>query len=174
MRRGGLPVPRGRRRAVARRRRFLLLDGLHEQVLAAVEVRRDQRLAVGDQVADAHAGAVRVAQRLRHMALERHRIGELRRNRQQCQHVAVAQRLAQAVGVETEVLHLPRRAGLRRVDAFELGAAHVRQHRRTAAVAQQVAHGLLARLELVDRRCIGGTGQRHALAHRLEHHDVAG
>ena len=82
--------------AAVRARGVVVLDHLHEQVLAPIEVGRDQRLAVRDQVADPHAGLVRVAQRLRDVALQGDRIGELRRDLEQRQDVAVAQRLLQA------------------------------------------------------------------------------
>ena len=159
---------------VAQARPLVVVDHLHEQVLAPVEVGRDERVAVGDQVADAHARRERIAQRLGDVALQRHRVGELRRDREQGHDVAVAQRLLQAGGVEAEGLDEARRERLRRIDALELDPVRIGEHRRAAGVAQHLAQRLLRALQLVDRRRVDRAGDGDARPGRLEDDDVAG
>ena len=108
------------------------------------------------------------------MALQGHRVGELRRDRQQGQHIAVAQRLLQAGGVDLELLDEARRLGLGVVDALELHAVRIRQHRGPAGVAQHLAQRLLRAAQFVDGRRVDGTRQRHPRARRLKHQHIAG
>ena len=86
------------------------------------------------------------------MAAQRDGVGELRRDRQQGQHVAIAQRLLQPVAVELEGFDEACRLGLLGVDTFELGPVRVGQKRCATGVAQHFAHRLLRRLEFVDCR----------------------
>ena len=108
------------------------------------------------------------------MPLQRDGIGKLRRDRQQRQHVAVAQLPLQAGLVELELFDIAcgRRAG--RVDALDQCLVRVGQHRRSARIAKHITHRLLRRLELVDGRRVKGTVQGDARPSGLEHHHVAG
>ena len=152
----------------------VVFDHLHEQVLAPVEVGRDQGLAVGDQVADAHAGAKRITQRLRDMTLQCHRVGELRRDREQGEDVAVAQRGLQPRAVEPELLDEAGGPGLGGIDPLELGPVRVHQYRGAAGIAQDFAHRLLRRFQFVDGRGVDRAGERDPRPDRLEHDHVAG
>ena len=159
---------------LARARALLVVDHLHEQVLAPIKVGRDQGVAVGDQIADAHPRRVRVAQRRRDVALQRHRVGELRRDRQQRDDVAVAQRRLQPGVVETEGLDEALGERLRLIDPLELDPVRIGEHRRASGVAQHVADRLLRALQLVDRRRVDRAGEGDPRPGRLEDDHVAG
>ncbi len=163
-----------RRRAATAELVELLFDDLHQQVLAPIEIRRDERVAVGNQVANAHPRRVRVTQRLSDVAAQRHGVGELRRDREQRQQVAVTQRFLKAVAVEIEDLDEACGGLLGRVDSFELHAVRIREHRRAARITQHFAQRLVARLQFIDRRRVDRAMHRDPRPGRMEHDDVAG
>ena len=146
---------------------------LHQLVAALVEVGADEGFAVGDQVGHAHARIPAVAERLGHRALQGHRVAKGGADGQEGDDVAVAQGLAEALGVEHQVLHAAGGAGLLGVDALDQGLLLAGQGRHAAADGQQVLHGG-AVLELVDGAQVGGAGQGHARAGGRDGDHVAG
>ena len=143
--------------------------GAHGEVLALVVVGGDQRFLLRDQVADAHAGAVRVAQRRGDLAAQGHGVLELGRDGEHRDEVAVLDRALGGVEVEVELLDAARAAV---VDALDGGLARLRDGGQAAGVADELAEAGVA-LELEDRRLVDAAGDGGERADGREVDDVA-
>lgn len=144
---------------------------LHQLVLADVVVRGDEGVPVGDELADAHAGGVRVAQGGRDVAAQGDGVGELGRDAKEGDDVAVPEQRAPGLG-QVQRGDGARRLGLGGVDAFELGRAGVGGGAGAAAVAKHALQGLALRLQFVDGWRVDRAQHRHAGASRGVDDDV--
>ena len=145
---------------------------LHQPVLAQVVVTRHQGIAVGDQVADAHAGRMRMTQGVGDIASQGHGVGELGCRRPQGDDIAVSQPGGRGLP-QVQPLHLTGRLGSRGVQALQTGVLQVSHGSARASQTQDVACRCTPGCQLEDGRVVHGAQHRYARAGGGEHDHIA-
>ena len=145
---------------------------LHQAILAQVVVLGEEGIPFGYELADAHPGRVRVAQRLGHVPPQGDRIGELGSHGLDREHIAIAQ--GQLLGaLEVHDLHGARCLGLGGLDALQQGLLEVRHGTATACQSQHLGCGPAGRFEFEDGRGVHRAQHRHTRACNLVDDDVS-
>ncbi|AIO68830.1 hypothetical protein DM82_4495 [Burkholderia oklahomensis] len=146
---------------------------LDQNVLAREVVGRQHGLRRRQQVRKRHPLLVRIPERRRDVAAQRHRIREFLRHHGQRHDVAILHDRRETAVVQPRVLHGARRGAFGRIHPLDHHPVDARQRRDAACVVQQLTQRLVRFAQLVDTGCVERARQRDARTRGRNDDDVA-